>query len=124
MKTITCPVSSVPAPVVSVREPREVKNFEGIDQALNYLVTTRDIAIYSEMSTLAPSVATNMKTGDVTELPETVSYQLKRGFLNITSTGSIFHKNNNQRINVGYLNDEGIPMLHTKGAEHLMRVTA
>jgi hypothetical protein len=124
MKTITCPVSSVPTPVISVREPREVKNFEGIDQALNYLVSTRDIAIYSEMSTLAPSIATNMKSGDVTELPETVSYQLKRGFLNITSTGSIFHKNNNQKINVGYLNDDGLPMLHTKGAEHLMRVTA
>lgn len=124
MKTITCPVSSVPAPVVSVREPREVKHYEGIDQALNYLVTTRDIAIYSEMSTLVASEATDMKTGEIKELPETVSYQLKRGFLNITSTGSIFHKNNNQKINVGYLNDEGLPMLHTKGAEHLMRVTA
>lgn len=122
MKVITCPVSSVP--VISVREPREVKHFENIDQALNYLVVSRDIAIYSEMSTLVASESTDMRTGELRDLPETVSYQVKRGFLNITSTGSIFHKNNNQKINVGYLNDEGIPMLTTKWAQHLLRVTA
>lgn len=122
MKVITCPVAS--APVISVREPREVKNFEGIDNALNYLVNTRDLAVYSEMSHLPESTATDMKTGEVRDLPATVSYQIKRGFLNITATWSIFHKNNNQKINVGYLNDEGLPILTNKWGQHLLAVTA
>ena len=84
MKVITCPVAS--APVISVREPKEVKNFQGIDNALNYLVSTRDLEVYSEMSHLPAKEATDMRTGEVSELPETVSYQIKRGFLNITST--------------------------------------
>lgn len=84
MKVITCPVAS--APVISVREPREVKNFEGIENALNYLVNTRDLEVYSEMSHLPAKESTDMRTGEVSDLPETVSYQIKRGFLNITST--------------------------------------
>lgn len=122
MKAITCPVAS--APVISVREPREVRTFEGIDNALNHLVTTRDIEVYSEMSHLPAKEATDMTTGEVRDLPETVSYQIKRGFLNVTSTGSIFHKNNNQKVNIGYLNDEGLPILTKNGGNHLLRVTA
>lgn len=122
MKVITCPVSS--APVIAVREPREVKNFEGIDNALNYLVVTRDLEVFSEMSHLPAKEATDMRTGEVSELPETVSYQIKRGFLNITSTGSIFHKNGGVKTNVGYLNDEGLPILTKNGGNHLLRVTA
>lgn len=122
MKVITCPVAS--APSVSVRQPREAKSFEGIDNALNYLVTSRDIEIFSEMSVLPEKIATDMTTGEVIELPEVVSYQIKRWFLNVTSTGSIFHKNNNQKVNVGYLNDEGVPILTKTGGKHLLRVTA
>lgn len=62
MEVITCSVASVQAPVISVREPRIERKFEGIENVLNYLVTSRDIKIYSEMSYLPESISTDMKT--------------------------------------------------------------
>jgi hypothetical protein len=122
MKVITCPVAS--APVISVREPREVKNFEGIENALNYLVNTRDLEVYSEMSHLPAKESTDMRTGEVKELPEVVSYNIKRWFLNITSAGSIFHKDHNVKTSLWFINEEGLPILTTKWANHLLAVTA
>lgn len=86
MEVISCSVASVQAPVVSVREPRVERKFEGIENVLNYLVVSRDIKVYSEMSRLPESEATNMKTGEINTLPETVSYQVRRGFLNVTAS--------------------------------------
>lgn len=76
MKVITCPVAS--APIISVREPRVERKFEGIENVLNHLVVSRDISVYSIMSRLEESDATDMKTGEVRTLPETVSYQVNK----------------------------------------------
>lgn len=122
MKVITCPVAS--APVISVKEPKEVRHFEGIENALNYLVSSRGIEVYSEMSHLPAKEATNMKTWEVTELPETVSYQIARWFINVTSTGSIFHKNHNRTGNIGYLDENWVPMVTDRWAKILLAVTA
>ena len=122
MKVITCPVAT--APVISVRTPAEAKHFEWIDNALNHLVSTRDLEVFSEMTHLPAKEATDMRTWEVKDLPEVVSYQIKRGFLNITSAWSIFHKNNNVKTSLWYLNEDGLPILTNKGGQYLLSVTA
>lgn len=123
MEVISCSVESVQAPVVSVREPRVERKFEGIENVLNYLVVSRDIKVYSVMSHLPESEATDMKTGEINTLPETVSYQVRRGFLNVTASWSIFHKNNWRKENVGYINDEGVPQITDKWAKILLAIS-
>lgn len=122
MKVITCPVAT--APVISVRTPAEAKHFEWIDNALNHLVSTRDLEVFSEMTHLPAKESTDMRTWEVKDLPEVVSYQIKRGFLNITSAWSIFHKNNNVKTSLWYLNEDGLPILTNKGGQYLLSVTA
>jgi len=123
MEVIACSVESVQAPVISVREPRVERKFEGIENVLNYLVVSRDIKVYSVMSHLPESEATDMKTGEVNTLPETVSYQVKKWFLNVTASWSIFHKNNWRKENVGYINDEGVPAITDKWAKILLAIS-
>ena len=123
MEVITCSVASVQAPVISVREPRIERKFEGIENVLNYLVTSRDIKIYSEMSYLPESISTDMKTWEIKELPETVSYQVRKWFLNVTGSWSIFHKNNGSKFNVGYINEDWVPVITDKWAKILLSIS-
>lgn len=123
MKIISCELLAT-APVVSVRQPREERKFTNLENALNYFVTSRNIEVYSEITVLPERQKTDMQSGEVTTLSETVSYQIQRGFLNLTGNGSLFHKNNNVRTNIWYLNDEWKAILTEKWAAHLSLVLA
>jgi len=98
--SVEAPVSE--APVISKREDRTLYRLTNIQDFLNHFVSRENIHVYSEMKVIDTKQMTNRK-GEVTELPATASYQLRKGFLNLTEYGSIYYKNNGKTYSVGYV---------------------
>lgn len=90
------------APEIAVREPREIFKLSNPIDFLNHFVSREKIRVYSEVKTIESKEIVDRK-GEVTSLPATASYQLRRGFLNLTEFGSIYYKNNGKTYTVGYV---------------------
>ena len=90
------------APTIATREPRILYKLSNPVDFLNHFVINENIRVYSEVQVIGEKNITNRK-GEVTTLPATASYQLRRGFLNLTDTGSIYYKNNGKTASVGYV---------------------
>lgn len=97
---VEAPISVAPA--IAVREPRTLFKLTNPIDFLNHFVVNENIRVYSEVQVIGEKQITDRK-GNVTVLPSTASYQLRRWFLNLTDGGSIYYKNNGKTQSVGYV---------------------
>lgn len=85
-------------PEVQERAPRP--KYTGIAEALNAFVISRGIPVYNVVSVLPERDVTDLTTGELKTLPSVASYQVRKGFLKLNSTGSIYHSNNGKNSSI------------------------